>query len=115
MESVPNAIEQSEIVAKNIMGKHEEYIAKPWFWSDQYDIKLQIAGLNTGYERIVTRAFDGIATSHWYYKGDQLLAVDAMNAPRDFMIAKRLIEAGKSPTIEVIGNPETDMKSLLKF
>ncbi len=49
LESVPNALEQSEIVAENIMGGHKEYRAKPWFWSDQYDVKLQIAGLNTGY------------------------------------------------------------------
>ncbi|MBT3143857.1 pyridine nucleotide-disulfide oxidoreductase [Phaeobacter gallaeciensis] len=114
LESVPNAIEQSGIVAENIMGGHKEYRAKPWFWSDQYDVKLQIAGLNTGYDRVISRAANGGATSHWYYLADRLLAVDAMNAPRDFMIAKRLIEAGKSPAPETIGNPKTDLKSLLK-
>jgi 3-phenylpropionate/trans-cinnamate dioxygenase ferredoxin reductase component len=114
LESVPNAIEQSEIVAENIMGAKKEYNAKPWFWSDQYDVKLQISGLNAGYDKVVIRANESGTASHWYYFGDRLLAVDAMNAPRDFMIAKRLIEAGKSPAPEIIEDPKTDLKSLLK-
>ena len=112
LESVPNAIDQAEIVAQNIMGAGREYIAKPWFWSDQYDIKLQIAGLNTGFDDIVIRSTDA-TRSHWYYKGEILLAVDAMNAPRDYMIAKRLIEAGKSPAKEDVANLELELKSLL--
>lgn len=115
LESVPNAIDQAELVAENIMGAHKDYVAKPWFWSDQYDIKLQIAGLNTGYDHIVTRANEGASISFWYYKGDTLLAVDAMNAPRDYMIGKRLIEAGKSPDRAAIADPETDMKALLRL
>ncbi len=114
LESVPNAIEQAEVVAENILGAEKEYVAKPWFWSDQYNVKLQIAGLNSGYERVVTRKTEGAGTSFWYYRGDTLLAVDAMNAPRDYMIAKRLIEAGKSPDSTVISDPETDLKGLLK-
>lgn len=113
LESVPNAIEQAEVVAENIMGQPKEYTAKPWFWSDQYDVKLQIAGLNTGYDNVVTRSTEG-ATSFWYYGGETLLAVDAMNDPRGYMIGKRLIEAGKSPSPDVIANPDTDMKALLK-
>lgn len=113
LESVPNAIEQAEIVAENIMGSAKDYVAKPWFWSDQYDVKLQIAGLNTGYDRVVTRR-SGNAVSFWYYGGDTLLAVDAMNDPRGYMIGKRLIEAGKSPHPDVIADPDTDMKALLK-
>lgn len=113
LESVPNAIDQAEVVAANMLGGSEDYVAKPWFWSDQYDIKLQIAGLNTGYDRIITRK-DGGAQSHWYYAGETLLAVDAMNDPRGYMIGKRLIEAGKSPAPDVIANPDTDMKALLR-
>lgn len=113
LESVQNAIDQAEAVARNILGKNEKYEPKPWFWSDQYDVKLQIAGLNTGYERVVARVAEG-ARSHWYYKENTLLAVDAMNDPRGYMIGKRLIEAGKSPAPEVVGNPETDLKPLLK-
>ncbi|MEP3920319.1 FAD-dependent oxidoreductase [Ascidiaceihabitans sp.] len=113
LESVPNAIDQAECVATNIMGADTAYTAKPWFWSDQYDVKLQIAGLNTGYDTVVTRSLDG-ATSFWYYQGDTLLAVDAANDPRGYMIGKRLIEAGKSPAPQTIADPDTDMKALLK-
>lgn len=114
LESVPNAIEQAECVAQNIMGAAKDYLAKPWFWSDQYDVKLQIAGLNTGYDRVVTRRADAASVGFWYYRGDQLLAVDAMNDPRGYMVGKRLIEAGKSPDPVLIENPETDLKALLK-
>ena len=112
LESVPNAIEQAEATAAAMLGGTDEYHAKPWFWSDQYDVKLQIAGLNTGYDHIVTRETDG-ATSFWYYKGDQLLAVDAMNDPRAFMVGKRLIEAGKSPDPAAVADPAIDLKTLL--
>ncbi|WP_204112961.1 NAD(P)/FAD-dependent oxidoreductase [Shimia biformata] len=114
LESVPNAIDQAECVAENIMGAGKTYVAKPWFWSDQYDVKLQIAGLNIGYDRVVTRPGEGGAVSFWYFAGDTLLAVDAMNAPRDFMMGRRLIEAGKSPDAAVIANPDANLKDLLK-
>ena len=114
LESVGNAIEQAEIVADNILGKDEPYLAHPWFWSDQYDTKLQIAGLNTGYDRIVTRGPEGEAVSFWYYQGDTLLAVDAMNDPRAYMVGKRLIEMGKSPLAEAVSDPATVLKALLK-
>ncbi len=115
LESVPNAIDQAECVADNIMGADKAYVAKPWFWSDQYDVKLQIAGLNTGYENVITRRSDDTSVAFWYYRGDTLLAVDAMNDPRGFMIGRRLIEAGKSPAPDLIENPETDMKALMKL
>jgi len=113
LESVQNAIDQAENLARNIMGAEEPYLPHPWFWSDQYDVKLQIAGLNTGYDRIVTRG-GGDAVSYWYYKGDDLLAVDAMNDPRAYMVGKRLIEAGKSPASDLVADSDTDLKSLLR-
>ena len=113
LESVQNAIDQAECVAENMLGADKDYVPQPWFWSDQYDTKLQIAGLNTGYDRIVTRGA-GDAVSFWYYAGDTLLAVDAMNDARAYMIGKRLIEMGKSPTAEVIEDASTDLKPLLK-
>jgi 3-phenylpropionate/trans-cinnamate dioxygenase ferredoxin reductase subunit len=113
LESVGNAIDQAEAVAANIMGSGEPYQAKPWFWSDQFDLKLQIAGLNTGYDRIVTRKGEGDAASFWYYRGADLLAVDAMNDSRAYMVGKRLIEMGKSPAPEVI-EAAPDLKALLK-
>jgi len=114
LESVPNAIDQAEVVAQNIMGADIAYEAKPWFWSDQYDVKLQIAGLNTGYDSVVTRDTGDGAVSFWYYQGATLLAVDAANDPRGYMVGKRLIEAGKSPDPVAIADPATDMKALLR-
>lgn len=114
LESVGNAIDQAELVAENILGAGKEYIASPWFWSDQYDCKLQIAGLNTGYDRIVTRQGEGDAVSFWYYNGNRLLALDAMNDARAYMVGKRLIEAGKSPDPALIADPTTNLKALLK-
>ena len=114
LESVGNAIDQAELVAENMLGAGKAYEPKPWFWSDQYDCKLQIAGLNIGYDRIVTRGPDGAAVSFWYYQGDQLLAVDAMNDSRAYMVGKRLIEGGKSPDPALIADLGTDMKALFK-
>lgn len=114
LESVGNAIDQAECVAANILGAGKDYEAKPWFWSDQYDCKLQIAGLNSGYDRIMTRGGEAGSVSFWYYRGAELLAVDAMNDPRAYMVGKRLIEAGKSPDPAAVADAATDLKALLK-
>ncbi|WP_299779288.1 FAD/NAD(P)-binding oxidoreductase [uncultured Roseobacter sp.] len=114
LESVPHAIDQAELVAENIMGAGKEYIAKPWFWSDQYDVKLQIAGLNTGYTDVVSRVSAGQTASFWYYRDAELLAVDAMNDPRAYMIGKRLIEAGKFAEPSLVTDPSADLKVLLQ-
>jgi 3-phenylpropionate/trans-cinnamate dioxygenase ferredoxin reductase subunit len=114
LESVGNAIDQAELVAENVLGAGKSYEAKPWFWSDQYDCKLQIAGLNTGYDRVVTRPGEGGAVSFWYYRGADLLAVDAANDPRAYMVGKRLIEAGKSPDPALVADAATDLKALLR-
>ncbi|MDD7972569.1 NAD(P)/FAD-dependent oxidoreductase [Roseinatronobacter alkalisoli] len=113
LESVQNAIDQAELVAQNMLGAAQDYDPVPWFWSDQYDLKLQIAGLNLGYDRVVLRN-TADARSHWYYAGDKLLAVDALNDPRAFMLAKRLIAAGRSPDPAQVADPTTDLKSLLQ-
>lgn len=113
LESVQNAIDQADLVADNILGAGKDYVPMPWFWSDQYDCKLQIAGLNTGYDRIVTRGPDGAAVSFWYFQGDRLLAVDAMNDSRAYMVGKRLLETGRSVDAAAISNPATNLKSLL--
>jgi len=113
LESVQNAIDQAECVALNIMGEGKDYVPEPWFWSDQYDTKLQIAGLNTGYDQIVTRRTKD-TLSFWYYTGDQFLAVDAINDPRGYMVGKRLLSMGKSPDKAAIADPATELKALLK-
>jgi len=115
LESVQNAIDQAEAVARNILGADRPYLPNPWFWSDQYDVKLQIAGLNVGYDRVVVRPGARPGTqSTWYYRGTELLACDAMNDPRAYMTAKRLIEAGKSPDPAVVADPAGDLMALLK-
>ncbi|SLN32216.1 Putidaredoxin reductase [Roseovarius albus] len=115
LESVPNAIDMAEIVAENMLGADKTYVPTIWFWSDQYDVKLQIAGLNTGYDRIITRPGDNEnSVSFWYYHGETLLAVDAMNDARAYMVGKRLIDMGKSPGPAAIEDPTTELKSLLK-
>jgi 3-phenylpropionate/trans-cinnamate dioxygenase ferredoxin reductase subunit len=113
LESVQNAIDQAELVADNILGAGQDYVPMPWFWSDQYDCKLQIAGLNTGYDRVVTRGPEGDAVSFWYFRGDRLLAVDAMNDPRAYMVGKRLIEMGRAVDPQALHDPATNLKALL--
>jgi 3-phenylpropionate/trans-cinnamate dioxygenase ferredoxin reductase component len=112
LESVQNAIDQAETVARNMLGAGVAYVPNPWFWSDQYDLKLQIAGLNTGYDRVVVR--DSGARSHWYFAGETLLAVDALNDPRAFMVGKRLLEMGRSADAGWLADPAFDLKALLK-
>lgn len=113
LESVQNAIDQAECVAANMMGAQRPYAPVPWFWSDQYDLKLQIAGLGAGHDRLILRAA-GAGRSHWYFRGARFLAVDAMNDPRAYMVGKRLLEAGRSPDPAVLADPGADLKALLR-
>jgi 3-phenylpropionate/trans-cinnamate dioxygenase ferredoxin reductase subunit len=112
LESVQNAIDQAKAVAAAMLGRPEPYDPVPWFWSDQYDVKLQIAGLNAGFERAVVRpgAREG-AQSVWYFAGARLLACDAMNDARAYMTAKRWIEAGLSPDPGRVGDPTAELKA----
>lgn len=92
MESVQNAIDQAKIVAQSLLGEEADYDPLPWFWSDQYNIKLQIAGLSDGYDRVLTvgsREDDKFYVA--YLKNDQLIAVDSINSPRSHMMARRVI------------------------
>ena len=115
LESVPNAIDQATIAATHAAtGAAPNYVAKPWFWSDQFDVKLQIAGLNRGYTSVVTRAGKtSRSIAHFYYNGEKLLAIDAMNAPSVYMIGKRLLEAGKTILPEHAADVDFNLKSLM--
>jgi 3-phenylpropionate/trans-cinnamate dioxygenase ferredoxin reductase subunit len=96
LESVPSAGEQAKAAAATLCGKERPISALPWFWSDQYDLKLQIAGLNTGYDEIVLSgdpARDRDFTCYYLQRG-RLLAADCVNRPRDFMKAKRTLGQG---------------------
>lgn len=112
LESVPNAIAMGENAAAAIAGAPVPYVAKPWFWSDQYDVKLQIAGLNAGYDQVETRGPGPQGDySVWYYKAGRLIAVDAMNAAAHYMVGKRLIESGQSVAPEKVRDMTQDIKS----
>ena len=113
LESVPNATDQGDAVAGVLTGSDKPYEPAPWFWSDQYDVKLQIAGYNGGYDTVITRAGmrEG-SVSVWYFKGEELLAVDAINDARAYVCAKKMLAAGINPTKEEIANPQTDLKML---
>ena len=113
LESVQNAIDQAEAAALTLLGRPVAYRPVPWFWSDQYDVKLQIAGLAKGWDRIVVRpgAREG-TVSHWYFRGPELIAVDAMSDPRAYMTGKRWLEAGRSPDPDALADPQADLKAL---
>jgi 3-phenylpropionate/trans-cinnamate dioxygenase ferredoxin reductase subunit len=113
LESVGGAIDMAELVADNILGAGRAYQPKPWFWSDQFDAKLQIAGLGEGYDRIVTRPGDGQhGGSVWYFRDGRLIAVDALNDARAYMIGKRLIEGGRTADPDLIPTIP-DLKALM--
>jgi 3-phenylpropionate/trans-cinnamate dioxygenase ferredoxin reductase subunit len=104
LESVQNANDQAAAAAHTVAGQDKPYAALPWFWSDQYDTKLQIAGLNVGYDDAVVRpGKTERSLSVWYYRGEQLLAVDAINDAAAYVTAKKLLERGASvPKLSVL-------------
>lgn len=96
LESVQNATDQSRTAAATLNGNPEPYDALPWFWSDQYDVKLQIAGLSQGYDSVVVRGdpTHGRSFALYYFMRDKLLAVDAINRPGEFMVGKKMLLQG---------------------
>jgi 3-phenylpropionate/trans-cinnamate dioxygenase ferredoxin reductase component len=113
LESVDNAVEQARVAAANICGKSIQHAHTPWFWSDQYEVKLQTAGLLQGHDKQVVR---GDPTSGqfsvWYLKGDEVLAVDAINKPGDFMTGKRWIGERKHLDAAKLCDAAQDLKTL---
>ena len=115
LESVQNASDQGDLIARVLAGEDVQYNATPWFWSDQYGCKLQIAGLNQGFNKTVIRpGVSEDSQSTWYYNDDKLLAVDAMNDPKAYAFGRKIIEAGSHPAADIVANPETDLKALAK-
>ncbi len=95
LESVQNANAQARVAAATLCGQPTPYAEIPWFWSQQYDLKLQIVGLSQGYDQTVIRGLpEERSFSAYYLKDGSLIAADAINAPRDFMMARKLIAAG---------------------
>lgn len=113
LESVPNATEQAKTAALHINEKPKPYNSLPWFWSDQFDLKLQIAGLSEGYDDIVIRGdIEGSRSfAAFYFKGDKILAVDAVNSPREFMFTKMALTKGQALDKAVLADVDADLKS----
>ncbi|AHK43530.1 FAD-dependent oxidoreductase [Ensifer sp. T173] len=114
LESVQNAVDQAEAVAAVIAGGVEPYAPKPWFWSDQYDVKLQIAGFGLGHDETIVRPGQREGSvSVWYFREGKLLAVDAINDAKAYVTGKKLLETGIHPDRAVIADPQSDLKALL--
>ena len=111
LESVPNAMEQARTASANMLGQDKVYAAVPWFWSDQYEVKLQMAGFSAdGATQIVRGDKSANKFAVFYLDGDKLVAVDAVNSPREFMICKQLY--GKSVDAEKLADADIDLKTL---
>ena len=115
LESVQNATDQARVAASNIAGMDKSYVALPWFWSDQYDVKLQIAGLSNGYDEIIIRGDNKNSRSFaaFYLKDEKVIAVDAINKPAEFMVGKRLITDKKIVNKEKLSDTNIKIKELV--
>ena len=114
LESVQNANDQAAVAAHTVAGQDKPYASLPWFWSDQYDCKLQIAGLHRGYDDVVVRpGKTERSQSVWYYRGEQLLAVDAMNDAAAFVTAKKLLERGATVPKTMAADPASEFRTWL--
>jgi 3-phenylpropionate/trans-cinnamate dioxygenase ferredoxin reductase subunit len=113
LESVQNAIDQGEHAARAILGSEAPYAPQPWFWSDQYDARLQIAGLNLGYTRVVERAGSRPGgRSFWYFRDGEFLAVDAISDPKAYMQGKRWLAEGRAPDPARLGDASVPLAEL---
>ena len=113
LESVHNALEQAKTAADRLLGGDARYEQVPWFWSDQYEFKLQIAGLSQGYDDVVVRGDpDSGSFSCVYLSDGRLLAIDCINAPKDFMQSKNLIAEQRQVPRETLANPEVTFKEM---
>lgn len=111
LESVDNAFEQARTAASNIAGKATPHDKVPWFWSDQYDLKLLIVGLSQGYDSTVVRGDPASrAFSVSYLRGGELIALDAINTPKDYMAARKLIVERARPDPVRLADPGTSLK-----
>ena len=113
LESVQNALEQSKVVAANIMGQEEKYEVIPWFWSDQYNQKLQIVGMPEEYDEIVKREYaDGF--SLFYLSKKTIISVTTVNNPREFLICKKLVEKKVKISSDILTKTANDLNELVK-
>lgn len=114
LESVQNAVSQAKTAAATLVGRLEPNSAVPWFWSDQYDLKLQIAGLSSGYDRHVVRGdIDSESFSVLYFRDGELLAVDAVNAGADYMAVRKALTQGHTISAAAAADSGTRLRDLI--
>ncbi|MCW2783317.1 MAG: ferredoxin [Marmoricola sp.] len=114
IESVQNAVAQAQVAAASLLGIPSEMHAVPWFWSDQADLKLQIAGLSHGFDQVVVRGDpESESFSVLYYAGGVLIAADAVNAPRDFMVVRKALGEGRTIPADLAADAGTPLKGLV--
>lgn len=114
LESVQNAVDQAEAAAVILAGEEKPYQPKPWFWSDQYEVKLQIAGFNAGYDETLLRPGQREGScSIWYFRQGKFLAVDAINDAKAYVSGKKLLDTGKEPDRAILADHSADLKLLL--
>lgn len=113
LESVPNAIEQARTAAATLVGKQRIYDAVPWFWSDQYDLKLQMCGLSAGYDAIVLRGAMAMRSfALFYLRNGQIIACDTVNRLQEFMTCKRIVAAGCTIDPSLLADDSVPLKTL---
>jgi len=114
VESVQNANDQASCVAKAICGDPQPYHAFPWFWSNQYDLRLQTAGLSVGYDAVVLRGkTEDRSFSIVYLKAGKVIALDCVNMVKDYVQGRKLVEAGVSPDLTQLADPAVPLKDLM--
>lgn len=114
LESVHSAVEQARSAAAALLGRERPFVATPWFYSDQHDVKLQILGLSRGSDKSVIRgSLDQDRFSIFYYRGDSLIAVDTMNQPAEHMVMRKLFDGQRLPTPQQAADPAFELKNLL--
>ena len=112
LESVPNAMDQARVSTANMLGDDKVYAAIPWFWSDQYELKLQMVGISADGDTQVLRGdMDTNQFAVFYLKDGKVVAADAVNSPKEFMLCKQLVGKAADPTM--LSDPEADLKALL--
>ena len=113
-ESVQYAVEGAKAAAAALLGEEKPFAATPWFWSDQYDVRLQMAGSGENHDFVVERRSGDNAFSLFYYRRNRLIAVDSVNRPGEHLLARKLLDAALSPDPALVVDPEKDLRVLLR-
>lgn len=117
LESVPNAMEQGKVAANSLVGNKIPYHSVPWFWSDQYDLKLQMVGISAGFDEFVVRGnledMSARSFAVFYFREGHLIAVDAINRAQEFMLSKKLVASRARLNLATLADDSIPFKTLV--